>query len=341
MSGVGRLRLGIVDQVPVRNGGTAAESVRATLELARLADRLGYSRYWLAEHHSTNSFACAAPEVLIPQVAAATERIRVGSGGVMLSHYSPYKVAEQFRMLEALFPGRIDLGVGRAPGGMHRAVDALLYGRAPIPLERFPQQVADLARFLDDGFPADHAWRKVRAMPRVESRPELWVLGSGGDSALYAAEQGCGYAFAQFISGLDGAELVRRYRARFRPSADFPEPRACVGIGVLCADTQAEAERLALSLHLWRWRIIRGQDRGIPTPEQAEAAFAEAGVPLHELLRDDPRVVVGDPDQVRDALRDLAERYGVDEIMTVTVTHDHAARRRSYELLAESFGLSG
>jgi luciferase family oxidoreductase group 1 len=331
-----RLRLGIVDQVPVPNGSTAADAVGNTLTLARAADALGYSRYWLAEHHSTNSFACAAPEALISQVATVTERMRVGSGGVMLSHYSPFKVAEQFRMLTALHPGRIDLGVGRAPGGTHRAVQALEYGRPAIPLQQFPQQLDDLLQWLGDGFGADHPWRKVRAMPRVQEQPEVWVLGSGGESAFYAAERGCGYSFAQFISGVDGAALTRAYRERFQPSESFPQPRASLGIGVICAETQAEAERLALSMHLWRWRIIRGQDRGIPSPRQAETEFAEAGVPLPELLRDDPRTVVGDPQQVRDELLRLAEHYGVDEIMTVTVTHDPAARLRSYELLAEA-----
>jgi luciferase family oxidoreductase group 1 len=329
-----RLRLGVVDQSPVRNGGTAADAVRETLELARVADRLGYHRYWLAEHHSTNSFAGAAPEVLIPAVAAATRTIRVGSGGVMLSHYSPLKVAEQFRMLELLHPGRIDLGVGRAPGGDHRAARALQYGRGAIPIEHFPQQVADLLGWVDDSLAEDHPFRRVRAMPRARTAPQVWLLGSGGSSGVYAAELGCGYSFAQFISGEDGAPLVRAYRERFRPSSRLPAPQASLGIGVICAETQEEAERLALSMHLWRLRIIRGYDRGIPTPEQAIAEFGEAGIPL-ESLRPDTRSVVGDPDRVRAELLRLADHYGLEEIMTVTVTHDFAARIRSYELLAE------
>jgi luciferase family oxidoreductase group 1 len=335
-----RLALGVVDQSPVRNGGTAAEAVLETLELARTVERLGYHRYWLAEHHSTNSFAGSSPEVLIPQVAAATRHMRVGSGGVMLSHYSPLKVAEQFRMLETLFPGRIDLGVGRAPGGDHRATLALQYGRGAVGIDEFPQQVADLIGWATDGFADDHPYRRVRAMPRAPSTPEIWLLGSGGSSAQYAAELGCGYSFAQFISGADGTDLVRSYRERFRPSAHFGAARANVAIGVICADTQAEADRLALSLQLWRGRVARGMDRGIPSPEQAEAEFAEAGIPL-EALRADPRVVAGDPDFVRTELLRLAERYGVEELMVVTVTHSFEARVRSYELLAEAMELEG
>jgi luciferase family oxidoreductase group 1 len=331
-------RLGIVDQVPVRNGGTAADAVRETLELARLADRLGYGRYWLAEHHSTNSFACAAPAVLIPQVAAATQRIRVGSGGVMLSHYSPLEVAEQFRMLELLFPGRIDLGVGRAPGGDHLATHALQYGRGEVGIQNFPRQVEDLVGWVSDTIPDEHPFRRVRAMPRAPTTPEIWLLGSGGSSGDYAADQGCAFSFAQFISGIDAAPSVRAYRERFRPSPRLAEPYASVGIGVICAETREEAERLALSMHLWRWNVIRRMDRGIPSPEQAVEAFGAAGVSRDELLND-PRTVVGDPEQVRDELLRLAAQWDVDEIMTVTVTHSFEARVRSYELLAEAMGL--
>jgi luciferase family oxidoreductase group 1 len=334
------LKLGIVDQSPVPNGHGAPEAVQATLELAQLCERLGYSRYWLAEHHSTNSFAGSAPEVLIPRVASVTSRIRVGSGGVMLPHYSPYKVAEQFRMLQTLFPGRIDLGLGRAPAGTGRAAAALRYGREPIPVEHFPSQIQDLMGWLGESFADDHPFRPVRATPRGTDMPEIWMLGSGGSTGGVAAQLGCGYSFAQFISGIDGAEAVRAYRERFRPSAKLSEPRANVAVGVVCADSREEAERLALSMHLWRMRIIRGVDRGIPSPEQAEEEFAAMGVPLSELGAD-AKGIVGDPEEVRDALLRLAARYGVDEVMAVTVTHSFAARRRSYELLAEVMKLEG
>lgn len=335
-----RLKLGVVDQSPVRTGGTAADAVRETLELARIAERLGYSRYWLAEHHSTNSFAGSSPAVLIPRVASVTSSIRVGSGGVMLSHYSPLQVAENFRMLETLFPGRIDLGIGRAPGGDARTTLALQYGRGRIDIDRFPEQVEDLAGWLADAFGDGHPWRRVRAMPRAAGVPELWMLGSGGSSAFYAAQAGCGYSFAQFISGLDGAGQVRAYRERFRPSAWRDTPAASVGLGVICADTQARAQRLAASLELWGARIMHGRDRGIPSPDEALAELGPRWTPPR-LGQDGARMIAGDPAQVRDELHRVAAHYGVDELMIVTVTHDWDARVRSYELIAEAMGLEG
>lgn len=332
------LRLGVVDQSPVRTGGTAADAVRETLELARLAERLGYARYWLAEHHSTNSFAGSSPAVLIPAVAAATREMRVGSGGVMLSHYSPLQVAESFRMLETLFPGRIDLGVGRAPGGDARTALALQYGRGQVGIEHFPRQVEDLIGWTTDGFEEGHPWRRVRAMPRASTVPELWMLGSGGDSAFYAAQLGCGYAFAQFISGEDGAGLVRQYRDRFVPSPRMPAPRASVGLGVICAETEEEAQRLAASLELWRRRIMRGLDRGIPSPDEALRDMGDTWTPPR-IGEDGARMIAGDPAQVRDELHRVAARYGVDELLIVTVTHEWSARARSYALLAKAMDL--
>lgn len=332
------IRIGIVDQSPVPNGQGARQALESTLDLARICDRLGYHRYWLAEHHSTNSFAGSAPEVLIPRVASVTRQIRVGSGGVMLPHYSPYKVAEQFRMLETLFPGRIDLGLGRAPAGTRGAAAALRWGRDEIPVERFPEQLDDLTGWLGEGFPDDDPRSRVRATPRGTDMPELWVLGSGGSTADVAAERGMGYTFAQFIGGADGASAVERYRRRFRPGAAGRRPRASLAVGVLCAETHDTAFRLSLSLHLWRMRIIRGIDRGIPSPDQAERELRAFGVDPGE-LRDDPKVVVGSPGDVGDRLLQLAAHYGVDEVLAVTVTHDLAARRRSCELLAGAMGL--
>lgn len=333
-----RLKLGVLDQSPVRTGGTADDALRETLELAQIAERLGYSRYWLAEHHSTNSFAGSSPAVLIPRVASVTREIRVGSGGVMLTHYSPLQVAENFRTLEALFPGRVDLGIGRAPGGDGRAALALQYGRGRIDVDHFPQQVEDLVGWLSDSFTDGHPWRRVRAMPRARSVPELWLLGSGGSSAFYAAELGCGFSFAQFISGQDGAGQVRHYRERFRPSELRTEPAASAALGVICAETEAEAQRLASSMELWRMRIMHGRDRGIPSPDEALAELGGAWTPPR-LGEDGARMIAGDPAQVRDELHRVAARYGADELMIVTVTHDWDARVRSYELIAQAMGL--
>lgn len=331
----GPLKIGVVDQSPVRTGGSGADAVRETLELARRCEALGYSRYWLAEHHSTNSFAGAAPEVLLPMVAAATHSIRVGTGGVLLTHYSPFKVAEQFRMLETLFPGRIDLGVGRAPGGDMRTVQALQYGRGGLPIEAFPQQVEDLIGWLGNTFDRSaHPWGRVRAMPRGTSLPDVWLLGSGGDSRYIAAELGTGFSFAQFISGQDAAPFVRAYRERFRPSPQLAQPRASVAVSVICAETADEARRLASGGEVWRRRIMRGWDRGIPSPDEALAEL-EPGWEPPPPGEDGARLVVGTPDVVRAELLRIAGHCGVDEMIAVTVTHDFAARVRSYELLAE------
>jgi luciferase family oxidoreductase group 1 len=264
----------------------------------------------------------------------------VGSGGVLLTHYSPFKVAEQFRMLETLFPGRIDLGLGRAPGGDANTIRAMEYGRGGIPVQAFPRQVEDLLGWLDNAFDRrTHPWGRVRAMPRGPTGPAVWLLGSGGESAYVAAELGTSYSFAQFISGLDGAAQVQAYRERFRPSAHLAAPRASVAVGVICAETRDEARRLASGLELWRRRIMRGADRGIPSPIEALAEL-EPGWTPPPLGLDGARAVIGTPDEVRDELHRIAGRYGVDEVMAVTVVHDFAARVHSYELLAGAMGLS-
>jgi luciferase family oxidoreductase group 1 len=256
----------------------------------------------------------------------------------MLSHYSPLQVAENFRMLETLFPGRIDLGLGRAPGGDARTSLALQYGRGQVGIENFPGQVEDLIGWMTDGFDDGHPFRRVRAMPRAPTVPEVWLLGSGGSSAHYAAHLGCGYSFAQFISGQDGAGLMRQYRDRFIPSPRRPAPAASVGLGVICAETQDEAQRLSASMEAWGRRIMRGRDRGIPSPQEALDEMGGSWTPPR-LGDDAARMIAGDPDQVRDELRRVAARYGVDELMIVTVTHDWAARVRSYELIAQAMEL--
>lgn len=332
------LRLGVVDQSPIPSGSTAADALRCTLELARACERLGYHRYWVAEHHNTAAFAGSSPEVLIPQVAAATERMRVGSGGVMLSHYAPLHVAEQFRVLEALFPGRIDLGVGRAPGGDPRTARTLQHGPGALGIEHFPEQVAELVGWVSDSLASDHPFARVHAVPRGPGAPEVWLLGSGGSSAVYAAELGCAYSYAQFISGQDGAAVVDAYRERFRPSARLAGPEASVGLSVICAETDAEAQRLATSLLLWRMRLEQRMDTPIPSPDEGEADPMVAAA-RERLGQSGGRLIAGDPKRVRDALLRVAEHYGVDELMLVTITHDFAARIRSYELIADALGL--
>jgi luciferase family oxidoreductase group 1 len=330
--------LGVLDQSPIRSGGTAAEAIQETLVLAEHADRLGYSRYWLTKHHSSGGLAGAAPEVLMGQVAARTTRIRVGSGGVMLSHYSPLKVAENFRVLEALFPGRIDLGIGRAPGSDQRTARALRHGPGAVPLEHFPQQLADLIGFVHDELPPGHPFTGVRAMPAGPSAPPIWILGSSGDGAALAAHFGTAFSYAHFINALGGVDAMRAYREGFRPSPRLASPQANVAVFALCADTDEEAERLARCRDLFIVRLYTGRFGPFPSVEEAEA-YPYSAPELAIVAEARRRTVAGTPDRVKARLEALAEEYGVDELIIVTITHDFKARLRSYELLAEAFGL--
>jgi luciferase family oxidoreductase group 1 len=332
------LLLSVLDQSPVRSGGTPADAVRETLELATLADRLGYHRYWVAEHHSTPGLAGSCPEVLIGAIASRTTGLRVGSGGVMVTHYSPLKVAEQFRMLETLHPGRIDLGIGRAPGSDGRTALALRGGLEPFVLDRFPEAVAELIAWLGDGPGPGHPFGSVRAMPCGPTRPEVWLLGSSDASAAYAAQLGTAFSYAHFISEAGGAAITRAYARAFRPSPHLAAPRASVAAFVVCADTEAAAERLARSRDLFVVRLRTGRPGLYPSVDEAERyPYAPHERAIVEDAR--RRTVAGSPEQVRERLLALAAAYGVDEVVVVTITHDPAARRRSYELLAQALGL--
>ena len=329
--------LSVLDQSPVRRGGSAAEALAETVRLAQLADRLGYERYWVAEHHNTSALASTAPEVLIGHIANGTSGIRVGSGGVMLSHYSSLKVAEAFRLLETLHPGRIDLGIGRAPGSDARTARALSPVQAPRDLSHFPDQLLDLYGFLADDFPPDHEFHGIRAMPRPQAMPGLWLLGSSDVSAGYAAELGWPFCYAHFINAHRADTALDAYRKLFAPSPVASEPRASIAVSALVAETEAEAERLSWSR--WGWRLMGAAGRGgIPPPEEALAFdYTEPEREYLETLK--RRSIYGDPAQVRDRLLAMGERYGVDDFVVVTITYDYGARLRSYELLAEAFAL--
>ena len=330
--------LSVLDQSPIRRGGTADQASRESVQLAQAADRLGYTRYWLAEHHSTAALAGSAPEVLIGQVAARTSRIRVGSGGVMLQHYSPLKVAESFRVLETLFPGRIDLGLGRAPGSDQLAARALAGPGGGSP-EFFPQQVSDLLAWLGGEPPPEHPFAKVRAMPTGDGMPEVWLLGSSDQSAALAAHFGTAFSFAHFINADGGAEITRAYARQFKPSALLAEPMASVAVFVVCADTEAEAERLATSRDLFIARLYTGRGGRYPTVAEA-AAHPYTAWEQQIVQQARRRRVAGTPAQCRARLEALAQEYGVDEIVVVTITETPETRQRSYELLAEAFGLT-
>jgi luciferase family oxidoreductase group 1 len=331
---------------------TPSDAIHETLRLAEAVDRLGYYRYWLAEHHSSGSLAGPSPEVMIGQVAARTARLRVGSGGVLLQHYSALKVAENFRVLETLYPGRIDLGIGRAPGSDGRTALALRRGAesargpgAPDPwaeseVARFPDQVGDLIGFLTDALPAEHRFASIHAMPAGEGVPEIWLLGSTDASAACAAHFGTAFSFAHFINAEGGAEVTRAYARAFRPSPTLAAPRASVAVFAVCADTEAEAERLSRSRDLFIVRLYTGRTGPYPSVDEAERyPYSPRELAIVEHAR--RRTVAGTPEQVRERLLALAAEYGVDELVVVTITHDPKARLRSYELLAEAFELRG
>ncbi len=331
------MKLGVLDQSPIVSGHSPAEAVRETVALAQYAEALGYSRYWLAEHHAVAALADPCPEILLARVAAATSRMRVGTGGVLLPYYSPLKTAEVFRMLEALYPGRIDLGIGRAPGGdlvTARAMSGGQYSGA----EDFPEQVQDLVGFLDRTLPDDHPFARVKAMPAGDTSPEIWLLGSSDYSGALAAQLGLRFAFAHFISAHGGDAVMRAYRANFRPSAREPRPAAILCCFVICAASDTEAERLAASIDLRRLHMAQGVDSPVPTlAEVAAHRYTERERAYVEQQR--ARLVLGSPDTARKKLLALAAEYGADELMILSITGDYASRRESYRLLAEAFEL--
>jgi luciferase family oxidoreductase group 1 len=332
-----RLRLSVVDQAPVRKGGSAGDALRESIALAVRAEALGYERHWVAEHHSLPGIASTSPEILIGQIAARTRTIRVGSGGVMLTHYSALKVAENFRMLEALFPGRIDAGLGRAPGSDQRTAAALAYPGALRDVHRYPEQIDDLLGFLADDLPAEHPFRGIQAGPTPGGMPEVWLLGSGIDSALLAAERGLPFSFAHFFGAHagNGPAIVAAYRARFVPSRWCPEPRAHIGVMALCAPTEAEAQYHASSARLSRLNLARGVHAGIASPEEA-LAYPYSPAELDYLAQNSMPAAVGDPAQVLARLTEISASYGTAELGIVTLCFDFAARIRSYELIAHA-----
>lgn len=327
------MKLSVLDQSPIRRGGTAADALRETLELAVLAEQLGYHRYWVAEHHGSASFAGSSPEILAGQIAARTSRIRVGSGGVMLMHYSPLKVAENFRLLETLFPGRMDVGIGRAPGSDGITAAALAYG-SQIGNEYFPAKLADLRAFLQGELPYTDAFSRVRATPVPETVPELWMLGSSDDGARLAAHFGLPFSFAHFISPQAAEACCRIYREGFRPSTTSPVPRVSLGVFVLCADTDTEAEALAACRDLWRLRVERGEFGPFPTLDEA-ARYVMTPEECARVSERREHQILGTAERVHAQLRALAERCGAEELVVVSITPDFRSRARCYELLSD------
>jgi luciferase family oxidoreductase group 1 len=331
----------VLDQSPISEGSTGADALHNTLDLARLADELGYHRYWVAEHHGGPMLAGGSPEALIGPIAASTSAIRVGSGGVMLPHYSPFKVAETFTILAALYPGRIDLGLGRAAGTDPMTTFALQRDRRQASPDDFPQQLAELLAYLDDSLPADHPFHRLAAI--LPGRPELpapWLLGSSPQSAIWAGQLGLPYAFADFINA-EGADIAKVYRDRFAPNEHLQAPRTAVAVWALAAPTDEEAVFLSTSSRMSFTLLRRNRLIPVPPPEKAVEFLQREGKPLtgSPPARPGRRSIVGSPEKVRAELEAVAVEYGAEEVIVVTITHDHQARRRSYELLAEAFGL--
>lgn len=333
------LALSILDQSTVAAGRTPPEAIRETLALAKLADAWGYRRYWLAEHHNSASHAGTAPEILIAAIAATTSRIRIGSAGVMLPHYSALKVAEQFKVLEAIAPGRIDLGVGRAPGSDGRTAFAL-NPNANEAADRFPQQVGELMGWLGDGLPVNHPFARVSAQPEGPTRPEVWILGSSDFGAQLAAYFGLPYCFAHFITdGRGSEEAMRLYRDGFRPqpgaAGRLAAPHGAVAVFALTADTEAEAWRLYKSRELWRLSRDKGVFPPLPSVEEAEA-YPYSEEERARLDRMKARALVGAPEQVVAKLHAVAAAHGAQEVAVLTPCHDPAARQASFRLLMEA-----
>ncbi|GIP32247.1 LLM class flavin-dependent oxidoreductase [Paenibacillus sp. J2TS4] len=334
------IKLGILDQCQISEGRTAADALNESKQLIQEAERLGYTRYWVSEHHASKALAFSSPEVLVAHLAAATSRIRVGSGGVMLPHYSSYKVAENFRLLEALHPGRIDLGLGRAPGGLPLATRALREGKY-TGVDQYPQQVADLTGYLHDALPPEHPFAGLLASPAIPTAPELWLLGSSQDSARIAAQQGTAYAYAQFFGVPGGETAMKYYQENFQPSLLNDRPRALTAVLAVCAETEEEANRLASSTELFFLRLERGMElSSFPSVETA-MNYPYTDFDRERIRHGRERRMVGTPAQVKEQMLQLSKQYNTDELVVVTPTHDFSARIRSYRLLAEAFGLNG
>lgn len=333
------MRLSILDQTAIPKGSNAQIELKNTTNLAKEAERLGFHRFWVSEHH-LETLAHSSPEVLIPHLAANTATIRVGSGGVMLPHYSAYKIAENFRLLEALYPGRIDLGVGRAPGGMPLATRALQENKRSNQ-DNFAEQVSDLLYYLTGSKDLNHRYRGLKAMPDIETAPNLWLLGSSGASAGLAADLGVSYAFAQFISGQHGGSVVRNYQDHFQPSSIQQQPGALAAFFVVCAETDEEAEKLAVPFDVQFLKVAKGEkSEGILSPEEAmNYPFTQMDV---QLIRENrSKILVGSPQMIKHQLQQLSEQYHTDEFMLASMMHSFEAKKRCYQLLAEAFQLKG
>lgn len=331
------MKLSILDVLPVSSGTTASSAIRHALDLARLGDGRGYERLWYAEHHGMPSIASSAPEIMIGHAAGATQRIRVGAGGVMIPNHTPLQVVERYRTLNALYPGRIDLGIGRAPGTDPLTSSAL---RA-APGEHGASLIAELLAFERGEFEADHPFRRVGVTPDDVALPPVWLLGSSGSSASFAGQLGLGYAFAAHFSPTPARPAVDAYRSAFRPSIAFPQPHVILALSVIVADTHDEAVELSSSAQVMFARMRSGVIAPVPSPAEARAEgwTPAGGAGLYDSMG--RLLIVGTADEVRERIERAAAEALADEVIIMTIAHDPVARLRSYELLSEAFGAVG
>src|SRR5437868_8683448 len=330
--------LSVLDLSTVTTGTPPSKALRNSIDLAQHADRLGFARYWLAEHHNLSSVASPSPDLMIGQIAAVTQRIRVGSGGVMLPNHAPLVIAERFKMLEALFPGRIDLGLGRAPGTDGATAHALRQRLLDRDGDDFLERLTELMLWETRDFPPGHPYNNVVAMPDDTPLPPIWLLGSSDYSSELAAQVGMGFAFAHHFASFDAIEAMTNYRAHFKPSGWRATPYGILAVAVVAAETEAEAERLASSMDLNRLRRDRGQYLPLPSVEEA-LAYPYTDSERASIARNRSRLFVGSPATVMAKLQPMITASQPDELMIITAVYDHDARKKSYDLLADAFGL--
>lgn len=328
------MKLSILDQAPISSNQTAHEALNQSVKLAQVGEQLGYIRYWIAEHHDLPGLACSAPEVMLSYIGAKTNRIRIGSGAVLLPHYKPYKVAEVYNLLATLFPNRIDIGIGRAPGGSAEATNALS-DHFLQNVWNMPNLVKDLLHFLDNDFPDDHEFAKLSASPIPNVAPVPWLLGTSKKSAQLAAENGLAYTFGQFMSENDGAGIVQQYRHAFKPRKEGESPQVIVTVSTICAETVEKAEEIALSWLIWQLQKEKGEgNQGIPSIEEAKHyIFNEKEKERFEKLKQN--MIIGNPFEVKNKLMKIQADYRVDELMIVTITYSPEDKFHSYKLIAE------
>jgi luciferase family oxidoreductase group 1 len=327
------MKISILDQSPISSGKTAGQALQESVKLAQMGEKLGYTRYWIAEHHDFSGLACSAPEVMLAYIGANTEKIRLGSGAVLLPHYKPYKIAETYNMLATLFPNRIDIGIGRAPGGSAEATMALSDNFLEQ-VRKMPESVKDLLHFLYNDFPSDHMYSKISASPLPKISPQPWILGTSEKSANLAAENGIAYAFGQFMSDKEGTTIMNNYIQSFKANDRLKQPQSILAVSAICAETTERAEELALSDHLWKIQLAKGAaNKGIPSIEEAKQYSFNSNE--KEMIKDmRNKMVIGNPQEVKQQLFELQTLYKADEIMIVTITHSYEDRLQSYQLIA-------